>query len=420
MTYLTKATLAGLLAGTAFAGSAAAQTELTLWSHNAGNPIEVEILNRIIADFNESQEDWRVSVENFPQISYNDSVIAAALAGNLPDILDVDGPIMPNWAWAGYLRPLPIDEAELEGYLSGAKGYWDDELYSIGFWDAAVAMMTRQSILDEYDIRTPTLDEPWTQEEFDAALVTLKESGDFEYPLDLGMADKKEWYPYAFAPFLWSFGGDLVDRDDYQSAEGVLNGDAAIEFGEWWQSLFERDLVPGTSQDMADHDTGFLTGDYALSWNGNWNALRALDEFDDVLFLPAPDFGEGPKIGAASWQFAVSAQTEHPDGAADFLEFAMQDKYLAEFADRAAVIPPTEGAAEMTELFAEDGPMNVFYELSERQGMKRPVTPGYIVQSIVFRNALTDIADGADVIDTLDTAVDAIETDIDRNQGYGH
>ena len=53
------------------------------------------------------------------------------------------------------------------------------------------------------------------------------------------MADKGEWYPYAFLPFLWSFGGDLVDRSTYQTAEGALNGDAAIEWGEWFQGLVQ-------------------------------------------------------------------------------------------------------------------------------------------------------------------------------------
>ena len=81
-----------------------------------------------------------------------------------------------------------------------------------------------------------------------AALDAAKESGEYEYPLDLGMNDQGEWYPYAFLPFLWSLGGSMVDRDTYQTAEGHLNGDAAIEFGEWWQRLFEEGYAPGTSE----------------------------------------------------------------------------------------------------------------------------------------------------------------------------
>ncbi|MAM09347.1 MAG: sugar-binding protein [Rhizobiaceae bacterium] len=412
--------LATLMTTAALPAGAFAATELSMWYHGAGNPTESSILEGIVADFNASQDDWEVVLESFPEDSYNSSVTAAALAGNLPDIIDVDGPIMPNWAWSGYMQPLPIDESAIEGFLPGAIGRWDGQIYSIGLWDAALAMMTRQSTLDKYDIRKPTLDDPWTKEEFDDILVKLKDSGDFEYPLNLGMADNGEWYTYAFLPFLQSFGGDLVDRSDYQTAEGVLNGEEAIAFGEWWQSLFERNLAPGTSQDPADHQNGFIDGSYAIDWNGNWTARAKLDAFDDVVFLPAPDFGNGPKIGAASWQLGVSAASKHPEGAAAFIEFALQDKYLAEFSNAIGLVPATEGAAAMSEYYKEGAPLAVFYGLSDAQGTLRPVTPGYVVETSVFQKAISDMANGADVADTLDGAVDEIDTDIDRNQGYGH
>lgn len=407
-------TLSSLLAGTALA-----QTELSLWYHGAGNEGESSVLNQIISDFNESQSDWNVVLESFPQESYNDSVSGAALAGNLPDIIDVDGPIMPNWAWSGYLQPLPIDQEKIATFLPGTKGIWNGELYSIGLWDAAVALVTRQSTLDELGLRTPTLDEPWSGEEFMAALDAAKASDKFDYAFDPGMAWTGEWYPYAFSPFLQSFGGDIVDRSTYQTAEGVLNGDEAVAFGEWWQSLFTEGYAQAT-QDPAARDTGFADGTYAFSWNGNWAALGALEAHDDVLFLPAPDFGNGPVIGAASWQFGISATSEHPEGAAAFIEFALQDQYLAAFSNQTGLIPATPSAAAMTENYQEGGPLAVFYQLSEKQALLRPVTPGYVVAAKVFEKALADIANGADVIDTLDAAADEINTDIENNSGYGH
>ena len=47
-----------------------------------------------------------------------------ALAGNLPDIPDVDGPVMPNWACAGYLQPLPIDESVIADFLPVPAVLW--------------------------------------------------------------------------------------------------------------------------------------------------------------------------------------------------------------------------------------------------------------------------------------------------------
>ncbi len=402
------------------AGQAFAQTDLSMWYHGAGNPVERDIVIGIIDDFNASQSDWKVNLQEFPQAAYNDSVTAAALAGNLPDILDMDGPNMPNWAWSGYLQPLILPEGALDNFLPGAVGMWQDQLYSVGLWDAAIAMYARKSVLDENGIRIPTLDEPWTRDEFDGILEKLNATGDFEYALDLGMNDRGEWYPYAFSPLLQSFGGDLVDRETYLTADGVLNGDAAIEWGNWWQSLFTRELAPGTSETPADQQTGFLDGRFALQWNGNWNAIKALDAFgDDMLFLPAPDFGNGPKIGGASWQFGISSKSENPEGAAAFIAFAIQDKYLAQFSDAIGLIPATSTAAEMTTNYKTGGPLNVFFELSKQQATLRPVTPAYVVISPEFTKAAADIADGGNVEDVLDTAADNITADIEKNGGYG-
>ncbi len=408
-----------LLASVALTSVAQAQTTLSMWYHGAGNEGEAKVLNQIITDFNASQTDWKVELQSFPQAAYNDSVVAGALAGNLPDILDVDGPVMPNWAWAGYMQPLQIDETKIANFLPGPKGVWDGKLYSIGLWDAAVALVTRKSTLEELKLRTPTLEEPWTLEEFNGAMEAAKASGKFEYALDLGMAWTGEWYPYAFSPFLQSFGGDLVDRSSYKTAEGALNGDAAMAFGNWWQGLFKNGYAQAT-QDPADRDNGFGAGKYAFSWNGNWAALGALKAFDDTVFLPAPNFGAGAKIGAASWQFGVSAKSQHPDGASKFIEFALQDKYLADFANTTGLIPATASAAAMTENYKEGGPLAVYYAMTNANAMVRPVTPGYVVEAKVFEKALADIANGAEVAATLDAATDEINADIEKNQGYGH
>jgi multiple sugar transport system substrate-binding protein len=317
------------------------------------------------------------------------------------------------------MQPLQLAEGSLDNFLPGAIGSWNVEVYSVGLWDAAVAVFARKSVLEENGIRIPTLEEPWSLEEFDAALVKLKDAG-FEYPIDMGMAWKGEWYPYAFSPFLQSFGGDMIDRSTYTTAEGVLNGEAAVAFGNWWQSLFTRELTPGTSQDGADRETGFLEGRYAMQWNGNWAALPALEKYgDDMLFLPAPNLGNGAKIGGASWQFGVSASSKNPEGANAFIQFAIQDKYLAEFSKTTGLIPATPAAAGMTDNYKAGGPLNVFFALSEKQALIRPPTPGYVVMALVFEKALSDIANGADVQDTLDAAVDEINADIEKNSNYG-
>lgn len=396
------------------------KTKLSMWYHGAGNKTEKDVLLGVINDYNASQDQYVVEVQDFPQISYNESVVASALAGNLPDIIDVDGPVMPNWAWAGYMAPLDIPQDKLEKFLPTTIGKWNGKVYAVGLWEAACSMYARKSVLDKYGIRIPTLKEPWTLKEFNAALETLKASGEYENVLDLGMAWKGEWYPYGFSPFLQSFGGDIIDRSTFTTAEGALNGPEAIAFGEWWQNLFTKGYVSGTTQDSADRDTGFIDGKYALQWNGNWAGGLAAEKLgDDLLILPAPNFGNGARIGAGSWQFGVSAKSKNIQGATEFIEFMMQDKYLVQFSDVTGNIPATTTAAAVSKNFAPGAPFEIFFSYSAAQATLRPPTPAYMSAALTFEKALADIANGADVVTALDTAVDEINADITANKGYG-
>ncbi|UXN73300.1 extracellular solute-binding protein [Devosia sp. A8/3-2] len=393
---------------------------MSLWYHGAGNPTEGEISGTVISDFNASQSDWTVKLEQFPQGAYNDTIVAAAVAGNLPDIIDVDGPNMPNWARAGYMAPLELSEGTLDGFLPGTIGTGRTRSTRSACGTLPLPCSRANPCSKKMASASRRSNNHWAREEFDAAPATLKATGKFEFPLDLSMDDRGEWYPYAFSPFLQSFGGDIMDRTTYTTAEGALNGDAAIALGEWWQSLFTNQYAPGTSQTAADHATGFIDGRYALQWNGVWNALPAIEAFgDDLLFLPAPDFGNGPKIGAGSRQFGVSATSAHKDGASAFIEFATRDKYVAAFSNGLGLIPATASAAELTENYKPGGPLAVFYDLSKARGTLRPVTPGYVVAALEFIKLAADIANGADVADTLDAATDAINADIQRNNNYG-
>jgi len=418
---VTAATTA-LVAGSLMTSGVSAQepTTVGLWTHSAGNPAEMEYITKWIEEFNASQSDWKIEAQAFPQGAYNETVVAAALAGELPCILDVDGPFVPNWAWAGYLKELNIPAEVRDQFFPSTQGYWDGKQYAQGQFDAAVSIFALKSDLEAFGLRIPTLDAPWTADEFNAALEAYKASGKFEYALDLGTAWTGEWFPYGFSPLLQSFGGDLIDRSSYTTAEGVLNGDAAIAWGDWWQGLFANGYAPGTSQSGADRDSGFLDRRYGMSWNGVWAATPVLEKFgDDALFLPAPDLGNGNTVGGASWQWAVSSSCATPEAGDAWIEFILDPARVAAIADAQTTIPGSDAAKALSTKFGEGGPLEVFYELAKEQALIRPPTPAYATIAKVFEKAAADIANGADVAATLDAAVDEIDADIAANDNYG-
>jgi multiple sugar transport system substrate-binding protein len=386
-----------------------------MWTHSAGNPAEIVIYDRIISDFNASQGDYEVVRQDFPQASYNDSVVAASAAGDLPCLLDMDGPIMPNWAWAGFLQPLGLPSELTDSLLPTAVGMYEDEVYSAGYWDAALAIFARESVLEANDIRIPEIDSPWSLEEFDSALQTLQDAG-YETPLDIGAEDVGEWWPYAYSPMLQSFGGDLIDRSEFLTAEGALNGPEAVAFGEWFQSAFFHGWI-SNSGTIGNQE--FVDDEVALAYTGSWNAQAAIEAIgDDLLILPPPDFGNGPAIGGGSWQWGISAHCADVEGARAYLEFSFDDEYIAAFADGQYVIPATAGGEELSANFGPDGVMRPFAELSQRYAIARPETPAYAVISSVFEIAMNDIMNSADVQQALDRAVSEIDADIASNDGY--
>ena len=384
---------------------------LTLWTHNAGNAPELAAINAIVADYNSSQKNYQVKVQAFPQDSYNQSVTAAAAAKKLPCILDVDAPNVPNWAWAKYLTPLTGLDATLSKFLPSTVGKWNGATYSFGYYDVSLALISRKSVLDTYGIRIPTIDKPWTADEFNAALTKIKAGGKFKYALDLGTSATGEWWPYAYSPMLQSFGGDLINRSDFHSADGALNGAAAIKWATWFRSMVTDGYMPLKSG--ADPAADFGNGVSAILWSGQWSAANLVKKFgSDVVFLPPVDFGSGPKVGGGSWQWAVSSGCSNQAGAMDYMKFASQDKYVASVAKATFNIPATDAAAATVAGYEKGGAYDIFRQYSKKFAMIRPPTPGYPFIATEFTKTAQDILNGADAKSELDQAV----SDIDANQ----
>jgi len=392
-------------------------TTLELWTHNGGNPTELAVNKKVVDAFNASQSKYKVKLQSFPQTSYNDAVTAAAAAKKLPCVMDIDGPNVPNWAWAGYLQPLEMPDGFFDKQLPSTLGTVDGKVYSFGHYDVAMSLVARKSVLAQYGIRIPTLDQPWTGDEFDAAVAKIKVGGKFAFPLDMGTAGTGEWIPYAYSPLLQSFGGDLVNRETYQTATDVLNGPDALKWATWFRGL----ITKGYAQQKSGKDStvDFVNGKSAIMWNGSWAADAVTKKFGaDVVFLPPPDFGKGPKIGGASWQWGMSSSCAAKDGALEYLKFSAKPEYYVAYANALGLIPANTDAAAKVPNFAPGGKYRFFLDLSQKDSVVRPVTPAYPYISSTFQKAVSDILAGGDAQKILDKAAADIDNNIKSNGNY--
>ena len=406
--------LALLIGAAAVAGAPA---EIRLWRHET-TAEELEASFAAIDRFNRTQPRWHISVETLPQGTYTSSITAAALAGQLPCIFTLDQPVVPNFAWTGHLRPLQglVSEERLRSLNSGAKGTYRGLTYSVGQSDVVLLLFARRSILERYGVRVASTAQPYSAAEFLEILRRIKRANAAEFPLDLNSADGGEWMSYAFGPWVQSAGGDLIDRKHYQSADGFINGPAARSVALWYQGLFREGLA---EQRVVDNQS-LMQGRAVFHYSGSWEADRYRAAFkDDLVLMPPPDFGHGPKVGAGSWQWGISSSCPNPKGAAEFLDFLLSPEEIAAFSRARSLIPTTDAGASMTMDYRVGGPLRMLYDMAKNYGVKRPETPGYPKISAAFEKAFLDIKYGKPVEDALDFAADAIEQDIARNHGYG-
>jgi multiple sugar transport system substrate-binding protein len=396
-------------------------TIVEVWFPGIGE--ERDVLDAQVADFNAMQDAIVIDAVQLPEGSYNDQVNAAALAGDLPCLLDFDGPFLSNYAWSGYLTPL-------DGYLSDDlradflpsiinQGTYGGHLYGLGTFDSGLAIWGNKAYLDEAGVRIPTsIDDPWTKEEFSDALEKLQALPEVDYAIDFKINyGAGEWFTYGFSPILQSFGGDLIDRSDYESADGVLNGPESVEAMTYFQSLFE-DGYAEASQTV--DDCFYRSKTCALSWVGLWMwGLNSDGLGDDLVVIPIPVFGEKAVTALGPINWGITSSCENPDAAWEFLNYLITPEEILHMTNANGAVPARKSAVEQSDLYAEGGPLNIFVQqLEDGVALERPLTPAYPVITAAFSDVIQNIVAGADVQEELDKAVTAIDQDIEDNQGY--
>lgn len=401
------------------AGSASGPITVQLFFHSGQGP-ERDALNATLKAFSDRNPDITVDAVQLPEGRYTDQVNLAALAHSLPCLLDFDGPTLYNYAWSGYLVPLDkyVSPEMKADFLPSIikQGTYNHHLYSLGQFDSGLGIYANKRYLSEVGVRIPTIDNPWTLTEFNDVLAKLKNVPGVQYPLDLKMNMSGEWYTYGFSPFVESFGGDLINRSNYQSSSGMLNGPDAVAAMTWFQGLFKQ----GYSNLKPAGDTDFTSGKSALSWVGHWvypDYSKALG--DNLLVLPAPNLGKGAKTGMGSWNWGITSSCKTPDAAWKVLNFILSPNEIARMTNANGAVPARKSAIAQSKLFAPNGLLQVFVQQLQRGiAEPRPITPAYPTITSAFAEAVVNIAAGADVKEELDKAVQKIDQDIKDNQGY--
>lgn len=402
-------------------GVGQAQTTVSMWAHAGPGP-ERDVYLESVKAFNAANKDIKIEFVALPEGSYSDQVNAAALARKLPCVLDFDGPSVYSYAWTGKI--IPLDQFAFVKNLRSTmlttliqQGSYNGKLYSLGQYDSGLAIWGNRKMLEKAGVRIPnSISNAWSAEEFESALKKLKEAG-VAYPLDMkfnyGIG---EWITYGFSPIVQSFGGDLIERKNYKSADGVLNGPEAVKALKTVQNWVKQGYVNAS----AKSDDDFAQGKSALSYVGHWTYngyKKALGA--DLALIPMPRFGSKAVTGAGSWNWGISSDCKQPQAAAAVLQHLMSKDEVLRVSAANGAVPGLSTALPDSPNFVAGGPLRLYLDqIFGGVALIRPQTPAYPAITTAFYEAVNNIIAGADVKKELDKAVKKIDQNIQDNKGY--
>lgn len=393
---------------------AGAARRLRVWAHQ-GQPAENQAVRRIAQAFEDAHVGQGLAVELsfFPDFHYTEKLSIAAAAADMPDVFELDGPLVARFVDAELLAPLePYFQAdELGDFLPTVRdqGTVDGRLYALGAFDSAAVLYYDRQKLEQARVEPPDPSRGFSWPELLVACERL--SGRGIEPLALHLNESAdEWFTYAFSPVIWSGGGRLIAAGG-RSVQGVLASPENVRSLLAWQELLRRGFA---ATDPVDPDP-FGSGKVAMDWNGHWMARSHLGKLGSRLGVMAlPRVGSRSVAPCGSYCWAISSASRAPESAARWVRWITDSEHgIGPLVAANGAVPARRSAfARFPEY--EALPYALFRQQLEDNARPRPRTPFYATLTRHFAAALREIAHGGDVALRLARAEDNIERVIER------
>lgn len=183
--------------------------------------------------FEKNNPNVKVNIVGIPWTAEGDTKLEAALAAKSDiNIFRVTSPNLPRYAKQGILSPIEqflTDDDKKDFYPSGFQAATvDGKIWAWPLWVTAISIFANKDIFQERGVALPTLEKPWTWDQFVEATKKLtykKADGTQVY----GFASSSKWGAVEYYPLMYLDGGRILSADGKKFAQNSPEGLSALQ-----------------------------------------------------------------------------------------------------------------------------------------------------------------------------------------------
>ncbi|MDF2045653.1 ABC transporter substrate-binding protein [Microbacterium sp. Kw_RZR3] len=399
-----------LLAGCSGSSAPASDgpTEITFW--HGYTEADGKVLDQIVADFNASQPQYKITTETKTWAVIDDTLLPALSSKEGPQIVAMPAERMPVYADRGAFADLTDFYGSADSNTADLVPQAVDMVtvggtpYGVPTGFVPLAMFYNKALFTAAGITEPPA--TWDAWVADAKKLTVDENGDGT-PEQYGVAipDHATVANGLWPSLLLSGGGQIVDGGD----KAVIDSPENAKTIQYWTDAITNDKISPTGLDGIAADQLFSSGKAAMHVGGPWMASIAKENNIDygIAALPAGPAEQAASAIGVAMGITESADDQQRAGAEAFFTYFFQKDVATQWS-LGSGWPPLRADIPLSAV--ESNP--VVAALSEIAPTGRALLPG-VVNSV---DVITDIDEltqkavaGGDVDELLSTAQSKIQ-----------
>ena len=337
-------------------GTASSDEEITLRMSWWGGDERNEATLQVIEQFEAAHPNVTIEAEYGGNDGYHDKLATQLASGTAPDIVQVDPEIFPTYVATGdyFLdyKDYGIDLSNFEEAYIGIpiNGNYDGKQLGLPTGISGAGIMVNKDLADAIGL---DFSKTYSWED----LITMgKKVREYDDSMYLLCANKE----YIVNLVVFNYAKQLIGATVFDPETKTLNmtEDQLKEIFGYVKRLYDEEVVPPASYQAAysgdnlQSDTNWIVGKYvaALTYISTIDVMVAANPEAEYVMSELPILDGASEAGWASntpQVFAITSTCEHPEMAAEFMDYFFNDDQALAALGATRSVPPTEKARKI-------------------------------------------------------------------------